>query len=491
MKQAITPNYTFTPASKQVDLSSVSNFDIKKLYAIINVTANQIIYAVGQSSLGLASEAAGVVTLIFDTTSMNAADELLILYDNQGQNTSSTSDPVVLSSEQELILDAIKTAVENLDLDVDGVATEVTLASLLTSFNNEDFATEATLSLLNSKLNTLGQKASVDSAPVVLSSEQEIIFDAIKTAVETVAADNATETTLELIRLLAVSIDSKLNTLGQKASVDSVPVVLSSEQQALIESSNNIQQSSNDIQKSIDEILNIWRPNHDEILSELKSIQDLILLSQNDEVQIKGGTGKGIISKVNEFGALKVVDQGIPDTDDPTISVPFTDFLFNDLGSNSLVVNGSVTSVDFTINSESDADRFISQLSFAIADVGAQLNEFGGLAQLANGIQIIYFNDELGENILANNITTNFELIRVCGGYPAFGDAAAVFQAPNAVGAQGEAYIPILRFKEQFGLPFGLRLRKGKRDKVIIRVRDNLAGLDVFNVLSFGIRKIK
>ena len=183
-------------------------------------------------------------------------------FNTLGQKASASSHPVVLSTEQEVILDAIKTAVENLDLDIEDVATESTLAALRTDFNNEDFATETTLAALSAKFNSLGQKNSLNSHPVVLSSEQEIILNAIKTAVENLdgdidglateatlsalrtdfnAEDFASETTLAAfktafdVRDLATettlaSIDGKLNTLGQKVMTGSVPVVIASDQ---------------------------------------------------------------------------------------------------------------------------------------------------------------------------------------------------------------------------------------------------------------------
>lgn len=65
-----------------------------------------------------------------------------------GQKVSASSAPVVLSTEQEVILTAIQTAVENLDMDVDALAKELTLQALLTAFNAEDFATQTTLAEL-------------------------------------------------------------------------------------------------------------------------------------------------------------------------------------------------------------------------------------------------------------------------------------------------------------------------------------------------------
>ena len=81
MKLAITPSYTFSASSKQVDLSSIPSFDIKLLYAIVNITAGQTIYAVGCSDLGLTSILGGVLTLVYDTTSMSNSDKLMVIYD--------------------------------------------------------------------------------------------------------------------------------------------------------------------------------------------------------------------------------------------------------------------------------------------------------------------------------------------------------------------------------------------------------------------------
>jgi hypothetical protein len=104
----------------------------------------------------------------------------------------------------------------------------ITLNSLLTAFNNEDFATETTLADLNTKLNTLGQKASAASAPVVLSTEQEVILNAIKTAVEAIDLDAdglAQEATLTATNVLLTAIDSVLDTI--KVDTSNLDVALS------------------------------------------------------------------------------------------------------------------------------------------------------------------------------------------------------------------------------------------------------------------------
>lgn len=105
-----------------------------------------------------------------------------------GQKANATSAPVTLSSEQETLLGDIITAINN-----NGTAIG-------------DIATEATLATFSAKFGTLGQKANSGSAAVTISTEQEAILDASKTAVE--------------------SIDTKTPALGQAAAAGSVPVVL-------------------------------------------------------------------------------------------------------------------------------------------------------------------------------------------------------------------------------------------------------------------------
>jgi len=52
-------------------------------------------------------------------------------------------------------------------------------------------ATETTLAALSAKLNSLGQKASAASAPVVLSTEQQAILTAIDTVLDAIKLDTA------------------------------------------------------------------------------------------------------------------------------------------------------------------------------------------------------------------------------------------------------------------------------------------------------------
>lgn len=83
MKQLITPAYTFNPTAKTINLSGISDFEIKKLYAVINIDANKILYAVGIPAYGLDSVSGTTLTILADTAGMTAGDRLAVLYDEE------------------------------------------------------------------------------------------------------------------------------------------------------------------------------------------------------------------------------------------------------------------------------------------------------------------------------------------------------------------------------------------------------------------------
>lgn len=82
MKTVLNFTPVFTPASKTLDFNLYSGFDLKRLFAVINITRNQIIYAVGQSTYGYSNFSSGVLTLVFDTSLHNSLDQLMIIYED-------------------------------------------------------------------------------------------------------------------------------------------------------------------------------------------------------------------------------------------------------------------------------------------------------------------------------------------------------------------------------------------------------------------------
>jgi hypothetical protein len=109
-----------------------------------------------------------------------------------------------------LELDAIKIDTESIEINTDNL--DVALSTR---------ATEATLAAVNAKLNSLGQKASAASVPVVLSSEQEAFIDGLETLLTTIDAvlddikldTGALVVDLAAIEVLQTSILSALTTI--------------------------------------------------------------------------------------------------------------------------------------------------------------------------------------------------------------------------------------------------------------------------------------
>jgi hypothetical protein len=150
-----------------------------------------------------------------------------------GQQPMAASLPVVIASDQS----DVPISASTLPLPTNA-ATESTLGTLLTEVEFE------------ARINTLGQKAMVASTPVVIASDQSPvpISGTITATVTDVGVRNVADVRinpstaerqdtataiLTTIDADTGSIDSKLNTLGQKAMVGSVPVVISSDQSAL------------------------------------------------------------------------------------------------------------------------------------------------------------------------------------------------------------------------------------------------------------------
>jgi hypothetical protein len=79
--------YTFNPTTKVVNLSAEPNFSWTNLFAIINLTAKQTIYAVGISGYGASADSSGaVLTLDYNTSSMNSGDALMFILDEGNDN---------------------------------------------------------------------------------------------------------------------------------------------------------------------------------------------------------------------------------------------------------------------------------------------------------------------------------------------------------------------------------------------------------------------
>lgn len=138
-----------------------------------------------------------------------------------GQKTMSASLPVVIASDQSAV-----PASQNGTWNINNISGSISLPT--------GAATETTLSGLNGKFGSLGQKAMTGSAPVVIASDQSAIPASqsgvwnITNVSGTVSLPTgaATESTLS-------GLSGKFGSLGQKAMSGSAPVVIASDQSTL------------------------------------------------------------------------------------------------------------------------------------------------------------------------------------------------------------------------------------------------------------------
>lgn len=213
----------------------------------------------------------------------------------------------------------------------------------------------------------------------------------------------------------------------------------------------------------------------------------------SSRTNIIDATGKNYGAKVDRYNTLWVRDLGIPPTSEDgddgfgNIQKVYREYL---------TLNGNGTTIDarvagslaspilFYVAAEADFDIYITSLSFVIVDANLTLAQFGNIGALANGFNL-YYEDTNGVTFIGQNIKTNFEFIRLSQGNPAWGDPTGAFIANNVAGSS-EGVLPVLDFRTVFGLPFGIKLSAGSTDKLVLEIRDNVTGVDQFDIISYG-----
>lgn len=207
------------------------------------------------------------------------------------------------------------------------------------------------------------------------------------------------------------------------------------------------------------------------------------------KANIEDGSGNGNLAKVSNEGFLFTQEAPFPPSGEETKITIYREFLTlnNDGTTNDMRVNGSTTSQYFWINAEPNFDIYITTLSFLISDAGAELDEFGNLPSLTNGCRLFY-EDNNGEINIGTDLVSNFEFIRLCQGNPSFGNAQDAFRARNIVGAS-EGYIPIFDFRN-FGFRWGLKLKAGTNNRLVMEINDNVSSIDGFNATAYGFRRV-
>lgn len=206
--------------------------------------------------------------------------------------------------------------------------------------------------------------------------------------------------------------------------------------------------------------------------------------------EIKDPNGNRL--RVYGEGYISVAEHQHPPLNESVIALPFRQYFTdngNSTGSNDLTVNGSSTFTDFYIEAQEEYDIYIKYLTAEVGDGGSpSLNKFGNLSALTNGVAF-YWDTRLEPLYeLHEGIKTNKEFIRIASDTGAIGTGTEAYLADVSGGGTEKSYLPNMDMTEIYGLPWGLRLKKNTKDRLMFRVQDDLSGLSTFNIIATGIR---
>ena len=81
MKQLIDYKPLFNPSARTLNFQTMGTFNINKLYGVINVTRNAILYAPGATGLGVTAVNRSIITLELDTAAYAATDIINVYYE--------------------------------------------------------------------------------------------------------------------------------------------------------------------------------------------------------------------------------------------------------------------------------------------------------------------------------------------------------------------------------------------------------------------------
>ena len=174
---------------------------------------------------------------------------------------------------------------------------------------------------------------------------------------------------------------------------------------------------------------------------------------------------------------------------DKNRTLPFRQYMTDDgsaTGTSDMQVVASAASPsDFYVEGVSEYDIYIKALSFQIVDASAVLNKFGNVTALTNGVQLLWVTDNFGTVTIHDGMQSNFDFVRMAMGEPGFGDGAGAFRGSNVSGT-AEGYLPVIDFAKLTGNPWGLRLKKNTRERLVLRVQDDTTGVDAFDAIAYG-----
>lgn len=195
-----------------------------------------------------------------------------------------------------------------------------------------------------------------------------------------------------------------------------------------------------------------------------------------------GGT---IAAKVTNDQHLLVTTAGYP-AFEPQKVRPFRSFFTNSAGSNDMGIDGSVTNVEFSIDADTDDDRYITNLSVLLGyGTTAQPFQWADGTALTNGILFRYESGfefyDIHEGIKNNQDMFRLSHQRIDSGWELRG-----------VGANNDYGYIVNIDLEQYVPPYGIKLDAGTDQRLVFTIRDNVGtAADTFNVIAYGFDRFK
>lgn len=238
MKNIIT-SYSFDASARTIDFSGYAGFTPERLVAIFNATDNILIYGQGIAGKGYTNFAAGVLTLQHDTTSMDDADDLQVVYlpgDYATQTTlAAILAKIIAAPATEAKQNTANDHLANIAQNTDGI--EGVLANILAKIISAP-ATEAKQDSIITHIDGVESAlasifAKIISAPATEAKQDTLIthVDGVETALSNILAKIIAAPATEAKQ------DSIINrlpaTLGQSNMAGSFSAVLASDQPAL------------------------------------------------------------------------------------------------------------------------------------------------------------------------------------------------------------------------------------------------------------------
>lgn len=200
-----------------------------------------------------------------------------------------------------------------------------------------------------------------------------------------------------------------------------------------------------------------------------------------------GGNQKQAI--ITPDGSLLVSPSGphLPDVGKPSIFRYYNVLMGSDgadSGTTNMNVDGSITTQNFYIRSNTEYDIRIMAIIIIIADTAVVHNKFGNVDALTNGFNLSMW--EAGEgSYIIDAAKTGGQVIAQTGFAHAYGADASSFELTNWTGTQDAQTIVV---PLHHILPGGVRIGRGTTDTLRAQVQDDLTGLNEFTVRILGYR---